>query len=73
MSNLLAIYYFLEKEYIIDPEKWFTAKDVSKEIGISIFRTRVHLCSLQRADDVERKIEGWFFVYRFKNGTRKRV
>jgi predicted ArsR family transcriptional regulator len=73
VSYLLAIYYFLEKEYIKDANKWFTAREISKEIGISIFRTRQHLSSLRMSKDVEQKVEGWCNVYKFRNGSRKRV
>jgi predicted ArsR family transcriptional regulator len=71
VSKLLAIYYFLEKEHIQDSEKWFTARDLSKAVELSIDQTRRHLCSLRISGDVETKISGWFNVYRFRNGRRK--
>jgi len=71
MSFLLTIYYFLEKEFIRDSDKWFTAKEISYEVGLSIDQTRRHLCSLRISGDVETKVEGWYDVYRFKNGRRK--
>jgi len=65
---MLAIYFYLKCEFQKDPEKWFKVRDVASVIDLSIDRTRKHLSLLRLGNTVESKIEGWCYVYRFKNG-----
>jgi hypothetical protein len=73
LSNTLAIYYFLKCEFQKDPERWFTVREVASAINLSVDRTRKHLSLLRLGDDAEMKVEGWFNVYRFKNGLVKSI
>ena len=66
MGNKLAIYYFLKCEFVRDPDAWFSVKDVSAVVDLSIQRTRRHLSELSICGDIETKIDGWSNIYRFK-------
>jgi len=66
MGNRIAIYYFLKAEFKSSPSKWFSVKDVSKVVNLSIQRTRRHLSELAISQEIETKIDGWSNIYRFK-------
>ena len=66
MSNYLAIYFYLKSEFQKDSEKWFKTREVASIFKLSINRTRVHLSSLWRNGDAERKTIGWCDAYKFK-------
>jgi hypothetical protein len=66
MSNLIAIYYLMENKLLKDYDRWWSVKEISKEINLSIDRTRKHLSLLTLSGDIETKVEGWKNVYRFR-------
>jgi len=66
MSNRLAIFYFLKSEFLKDSDVWFSVKDVSCALNLSIDRTRKHLSVLSIKGDVVTRIDGWRNIYRFK-------
>ena len=71
MSSTIAIYYFLKHEKYLDVDKWFTVKEVSKVISLSVDRTRRHLSLLVYSGDLETKVDGWCNVYRFKKEVKE--
>jgi len=66
LSNRLAIYWFLRCQFDRDGNRWFSVKELSGVIGLSIDRTRKHLSLLAINQDIETKIDGWKNVYRYK-------
>jgi len=66
LSNYLTFYWFLKYQHTIDPEKWFSVKDISKEFGVSIDRTRKHLSLLSMNGDAQTKVDGWCNVYKYR-------
>jgi hypothetical protein len=67
MSNRLAIFYFLKSEFLKDKDVWFSVRDVSCALNLSIDRTRKHLSVLSIRGDVVTRIDGWRNIYRFKD------
>ena len=62
MSNQKAIFWFLK----CHRDDWFSVRDVSKCMDLSIDRTRKHLTLLVLEDKIDTKVDGWRNIYRFR-------
>jgi len=64
MSSLLAIYYYLKVQRLTDENGWYSVKDVSKVVSLSVDRTRRLLSVLVLGSEIETKIVAWHNEYR---------
>jgi len=61
----LAIKYFLKSEFLNDRDRWFTTREVSTKLGLSINRTRRYLSLLSLNGKLKTRVDGWSNVYSF--------
>jgi len=66
MSYRLAILLFFKNSYLKDADRWFSVKDVSKVMSLSINRARSHLTFLVLERELETKVDGWSNIYKLK-------
>ncbi len=66
MSFKETIKLFMELQDKTQPDKWFSIKEVSSEVKLSIDRTRKHLTVLVLSGILETKVDGWHNVYKFR-------
>jgi len=66
MSYKKTIKLFMELQDKKQPDKWFSIKEVSSEVELSIDRTRKHLTLLVLSDILDTKVDGWHNVYKFR-------
>ena len=61
----LAIKYFLKSEFLKDRERWFTTREISGKLGLSVQRTRRYLSLLSLNGNVKTRVDCWSNVYCF--------
>jgi predicted ArsR family transcriptional regulator len=64
-NSSMAIKYFLKSEFLKDKSRWFSVREVSKHLGLSIDRTRRHLSWLVLKGKLKTRVDGWHNVYCF--------
>ena len=62
--NERAILYYLKHECKINSSRWFSVREIAKEIDLSVDRTRRHLTILVLKNELETKINKFWNVYK---------